>query len=117
MYVHFHICNTVKNTVKSLLDHTRSRNIEIFLPSFPFKVQSLTVELDQQLNIIDGSTQLTIEHIVALKRYSYFYHICITSYFHICRFQPTEEEREMYKKYTGDRTKLPIADTFLLKVV
>lgn len=71
---------TVKNTVKSLLDHTRSRNIEIFLPSFPLKVQSLTVELDQQLNVIYGSTKLTIEHIVALKRCHYFCCICISVY-------------------------------------
>lgn len=32
------------------------------------------------------------------------------------RFQPTQEEREMYKKYAGDKSQLPLADTFLLKV-
>ena len=59
-----------KETVKSLLDNTRSRNIEIFLPSFPLKVQSLTMELDEQLNVVDGSTKLNVEHIVALKRFA-----------------------------------------------
>ena len=63
-----------KTTVNSLLDNTRSRNIEIFLPSFPLKVQSLDIDLDQQLNVIDGSTKLNVEHIVALKRYV---HTCI----------------------------------------
>lgn len=57
-----------KEVVASLLDHTRSRNIEIFLPSFPLTVQSLDTDLDHQLNIIEGSTKLNIEHIVALKR-------------------------------------------------
>ena len=60
-----------KTTVDSLLDNTRSRNIEIFLPSFSLKVQSLDTDLDQQLNAIDGSTKLNVEHIVALKRYVY----------------------------------------------
>ena len=54
--------------VASLLDHTRSRNIEIFLPSFPLPVQSLETDLDHQLNVIEGDTKLSIEHIVALKR-------------------------------------------------
>ena len=58
-----------KTAVESLLDNTRSRNIEIFLPSFPLKVQSLDADLDQELNAIDGSTKLNVEHIVALKRY------------------------------------------------
>ena len=36
---------------------------------------------------------------------------------HVCiRFQPTQEEREMYKNYTGDKKQLPLADSFLLKV-
>ena len=56
-----------KEVVASLLDHTRSRNIEIFLPSFPLPVQSLDLDLDHQLNIIEGN-KLNIEHIVALKR-------------------------------------------------
>ena len=34
----------------------------------------------------------------------------------VCRFQPTDEEKEMYKKYLEDKTKLQNADTFLLKV-
>ena len=38
-----------------------------------------------------------------------FIHVCI-------RFQPTQEEREMYKNYTGDKKQLPLADSFLLKV-
>jgi hypothetical protein len=89
-----------KEALKSLLDNTRSRNIEIFLPRFPLKVELLELELDQQLNVIDGSTKLNVEHIVALKR-----------------FQPTQEEKEMYKKYAGDKTQLTLADTFLLKLI
>ena len=54
---------------RSLLDNTRSRNIEIFLPRFPLSVERLTIQLDQQLNIIVGPTELNVEHIVALKRY------------------------------------------------
>jgi hypothetical protein len=88
-----------KEAVKSLLDNTRSRNIEIFLPRFPLGVQTLTMELEEQLNIINGATKLNLEHIVALKR-----------------FQPTQEDKEMYKKYTGEKAELPLADTFLLKV-
>ena len=34
----------------------------------------------------------------------------------VCRFQPTDEEKEMYKNYLEDKTKLQNADTFLLKV-
>ena len=36
--------------------------------------------------------------------------------FQIFRFQPTQEEKEMYNKYTGDKNQLPLADKFLLKV-
>ena len=58
-----------KEALKSLLDNTRSRNIEIFLPRFPLELDTLTHDLDQQLDIIDGATtKLNIEHIVALKR-------------------------------------------------
>ena len=41
-------------------------------------------------------------------------HVCI----HVlaCRFQPTDEEKEMYKNYLEDKTKLQNADSFLLKV-
>lgn len=76
-----------KNVVESLLDNTRSRNIEIFLPSFPLTVQSLDADLDQQLNIIDRSTKLNIEHIVALKRYvnGCVLHKIITTMCSICR--------------------------------
>jgi hypothetical protein len=34
----------------------------------------------------------------------------------VCRFQPTDEEKEMYKNYLEDKAKLQNADTFLLKV-
>lgn len=64
-----------REAVKSLLDNTRSRNIEIFLPRFPLSVQTLTNELEEQLNIVDGSTTLNVEHIVALKRYSIYIYI------------------------------------------
>ena len=33
-----------------------------------------------------------------------------------CRYQPTEEDKELYKNYKGDRSLLQQADMFLLKV-
>lgn len=78
-YVHMYpVCFAVKKkkAVQSLLDNTRSRNIEIFLPSFPLKVEALNTLLDQQLNVIDNNTELSVEHIVALKRYMYSCIIC-----------------------------------------
>lgn len=132
-YSDIYDCFTVqkKKAVASLLDNTRSRNIEIFLPSFPLEVHSLDTLLDQQLNVISNSTELSVEHIVALKRcvyklcipasvhvFMHYYVQQITAYVIIVfwRFQPTQEEREMYKNYTGDKNLLPLADIFLLKV-
>lgn len=42
--------------------------------------------------------------------------MCHVSTYMYGRFQPTDEEKEMYKKYVEDKTKLQNADTFLLKV-
>ena len=92
--------NVKKKAVNSLLDNTRSRNIEIFLPSFTLPLQTLETSLDHHLNSIDEGTDLSSEHIVALKR-----------------FQPTHEEREMYKNYTGDKEELPLSDKFLMKLI
>ena len=58
-----------KQQTKTLLDNTRSRNIEIFLPSFPFPLDGLQTTLSDQLNSVTASLGLTIDHIVALKRY------------------------------------------------
>lgn len=65
----------------SLLDSNRSRNIEIFLPSFPLSLANLTDTLDTHLNNIAETSPLQIEHVVALKRYilvltCYTYYIC-----------------------------------------
>ena len=57
-----------RTEVKTLLDTTRSRNIEIFLPSFPVSLSSLDKELNELLNCIKENSPLKIEHIVALKR-------------------------------------------------
>ena len=57
-----------KIETKTLLDTTRSRNIEIFLPSFPFSLDSLQSKLSDQLNNVIDSPELGIDHIVALKR-------------------------------------------------
>ena len=59
----------VRTEMKTLLDTTRSRNIEIFLPSFPVSLSSLDKELNALLNCINENSPLKIEHIVALKRY------------------------------------------------
>lgn len=56
-----------KVELKTLLDTTRSRNIEIFLPSFSIPLESLETQLSEQLNNITNS-ELGIDHIVALKR-------------------------------------------------
>ena len=52
---------------KTLLDTNRSRNIEIFLPSFSLSLDSLESTLADQLNRVKGS-ELGIDHVVALKR-------------------------------------------------
>jgi len=89
----------VRPELKTLLDTTRSRNIEIFLPSFPLSLPSLDKDLNEHLNCINEGSPLMLEHIVALKR-----------------FQPTQEDKEMYKNYKGDKSLLQNADTFLLKL-
>ena len=50
-----------------MLDTNRSRNIEIFLPSFSLSLDSLESTLAEQLNRVKGS-DLGIDHVVALKR-------------------------------------------------
>ena len=58
-----------KVEMKTLLDNNRSRNIEIFLPRFPLALDTLETTLPDQLNNINESMELMIDHIVALKRY------------------------------------------------
>ena len=53
---------------KTLIDTTRSRNIEIFLPSFPLALESLDRTLNEHLNSVSADSPLGLEHIVALKR-------------------------------------------------
>lgn len=56
--------------MKSLLDQTRARNIEIFLPSFPLSLEQLSPDsLGECLNSLSENSTLTLDHIVALKRY------------------------------------------------
>ena len=57
-----------KVEMKTLLDTTRSRNIEIFLPSFSIPLDTLESKLAEQLNNLKDS-ELGIDHVVALKRY------------------------------------------------
>ena len=56
-----------KVEMKTLLDTTRSRNIEIFLPSFSIPLDTLESKLAEQLNNLKDS-ELGIDHVVALKR-------------------------------------------------
>lgn len=68
-FVKFHAVKKKVET-KTLLDTTRSRNIEIFLPSFPLSLDTLESKLSDQLNNVkDDSLELGSDHIVALKRY------------------------------------------------
>ena len=61
---------TKKVELKTLLDQTRARNIEIFLPSFPLTLENLTaVSLGDCLNCLSENSTLKLDHIVALKRY------------------------------------------------
>ena len=43
-------------------------------------------------------------------------HVCVLVSILHCRFQPTDEEKEMYKNYREDKNKLQNADAFLMKV-
>ena len=38
-----------------------------------------------------------------------------STYLH-CRFQPTEEDIEMYNNFSGDKMSLPSTDQFMMKV-
>ncbi len=58
-----------KIEMKTLLDTTRSRNIEIFLPTFPYSLGKLTGNLDKQLNVVTETSDLALDHIIALKRF------------------------------------------------
>ena len=40
----------------------------------------------------------------------------LIDYFSFTRFQPGVEDKEMYKKYKGDKTNLQPVDQFLIKV-
>lgn len=43
--------------------------------------------------------------------------VCYYTNIILCRYQPTEEEKEMYKNYKGEKTLLQQADVFLMKVL
>lgn len=58
-----------KAELKTLLDQTRARNIEIFLPSFPISLEQLTTDsIGECLNCLSEDSILKFDHIVALKR-------------------------------------------------
>lgn len=58
--------------LKTLLDQTRARNIEIFLPSFPLLLDNVTPDsLGECLNDLSEDSVLNLDHIVALKRYNW----------------------------------------------
>ena len=76
----------IRPELKTLLDTTRSRNIEIFLPSFPLGLPSLDKDLNEHLNCINESSPLQIEHIVALKRCVHSCSISMTV-FHVLKLQ------------------------------
>lgn len=106
--------------IKTLLDNNRSRNIEIFLPRFPLSLDSLESTLSEQLNNVNDSLELGSDHIVALKRFglvSTAARCCVYSVTLHYRYQPTEEDKEMYKNYKGDKSLLQQADIFLMKVL
>ena len=42
--------------------------------------------------------------------------VTVNSVVYIFRYQPTEEDKEMYKNYKGDKSLLQQADVFLMKV-
>lgn len=113
----FFLCTAKKKPeIKTLLDGNRSRNIEIFLPRLPLPLENLESTLSEQLNNVNDSLELESEHIVALKRYASLL-LCMALHLYLhTRYQPTEEDKEMYKRYTGDKTLLQQADVFLMKV-
>lgn len=55
--------------MKTLLDATRSRNIEIFLPTFPYALGAMAEALNKQLNVVTETSDLGLDHIIALKRW------------------------------------------------
>jgi hypothetical protein len=85
--------NKPAEVLTTLLDLNRARNIGIFLAGF----QISRDKIEEELNRIEGG--LETEHIVALKR-----------------FQPSVEDKEMYKNYKGDKNNLQSTDQFLMKL-
>ena len=70
---------------KTLIDTTRSRNIEIFLPSFPLALESLDRTLNEHLNSVSADSPLGLEHIVALKRcVCLCVCVCVYMYMYVC---------------------------------
>jgi hypothetical protein len=80
---------------KTLLDSKRAQNLGIFLSGFKMSVD----EIDTKLNIVDSDKGLPLESVMALKR-----------------FQPTEEDVEMYSNFSGDKASLPPTDQFMMKL-
>ena len=69
----------------------------IFLSGFKLNAQ----DVDRRLNFIDEKDGgLPLEIVISLKR-----------------FQPSTEEAEMYRNYTGAKEDLPKTDHFMIKVI
>ncbi|XP_033117345.1 formin-J-like isoform X2 [Anneissia japonica] len=86
--------NTVKKKIKTLLDPKLAQNLGIFLSGFKIDLNDLKNRL-VILYECDGG--LSPEHISALRR-----------------FQPTTEDKEMYKSYDGNPTELEATDRFMI---
>ena len=94
-------------------------HVGIFLAGFHVSLDAI----DPQLNKIEegndnGGGGLELDHIVAMKRFAQFFPLPLICYFPMSyhRFQPSVEDREMYKRYKGDKNQLQSGDQFLMKV-
>ena len=80
---------------KTLLDSKKAQNLGIFLSGFKIKTESF----EEKLSVLNEEDGLPLEHIVALKR-----------------FQPSTDEFDLFKNFTGDKTTLSSVDKFMLKL-
>eukprot|EP00118_Oscarella_pearsei_P023521 m.282559 g.282559 ORF g.282559 m.282559 type:complete len:1368 (+) comp40658_c0_seq13:550-4653(+) len=83
------------STLKCLQDSKRAQNLGIFLSGFKLSIE----EIDARLYEVDEDKGLPLEHVIALKR-----------------FQPTTEDREMYKNFEGEKMALGSTDQFMMKL-
>ncbi|XP_071958925.1 uncharacterized protein [Antedon mediterranea] len=86
--------NPIKKKIKTLLDPKLAQNLGIFLSGFKIDINDIRNRL-VILYECDGG--LSPEHISALRR-----------------FQPTTEDKEMYKAYDGIPTELEATDRFMM---